>query len=63
MKFIELINNKTGALFSVNTNHIVSIWSERDHTGTWDVTYCVDVLGDIYKKPIAKESFLKLIQS
>lgn len=61
--FIELINNKTGKLFSVNANHIVSVWSERDPTGSWDVTFCQDVNGDVYKKPIAKESFLKLIES
>lgn len=63
MKFIELINTKTGRLFSVNTNHIVSIWSEQDPTSLLEITYCVDTLGDIYKKPISKESFLKLIQS
>lgn len=63
MKFIELINTKTGRLFSVNTDHIVSIWSEQDPTSLWEITYCVDTLGDIYKKPVAKESFLKLIQS
>lgn len=46
--FIELINNKTGGLFNVNTNHIVSVWSGQDNTG-WEITYCVDTLGDIYK--------------
>jgi len=62
MKFIELINNKTGGLFYVNTNHIVSVWSGQDNTG-WEITYCVDTLGDIYKKHIAKADFLKLIEN
>ena len=61
--FIELINNKTGKLFNVNTNHIVSVWSEQDPTGVWEVTFCQDVNGDVYKKQITKESFLKLIES
>ena len=61
--FIELTNNKTGQLFSVNINHIVSVWSGKDSTGAWDVTFCQDVNGDVYKKHITKESFLKLIES
>ena len=60
--FIELINNKTGKLFNVNVNHIVSVWSKQDNAG-WEVTFCQDVNGDVYKKQISKESFLKLIES
>lgn len=60
--FVNLINCETGHTCSVNTDHIISIWSEQDQMG-WEITYCKDIIGDVYKKHIAKESFLKFIGS
>lgn len=41
--FISLINRQTRKPNDVNTDHIVSIWSEDDITGVWEVTRCRDV--------------------
>ena len=40
--FISLINLQTRMPNSVNTDHIVSIWSAEDPTGAWEVTRCRD---------------------
>lgn len=46
---------------SVNTDHIVSIWSAEDPTGAWEVTRCRDINGVEYEKPIPKKLFLQQI--
>ena len=59
--FISLINLQTRMPNSVNTDHIVSIWSAEDPTGVWEVTRCRDVNGIEYEKPIPKKLFLQQI--
>lgn len=53
--FISLINRQTRMPNSVNTDHIVSIWSAEDLTGAWEVTRCRDINGVEYEKPIPKK--------
>lgn len=59
--FISLINRQTRMPNSVNTDHIVSIWSAEDPTGAWEVTRCRDINGVEYEKPIPKKLFLQQI--
>lgn len=59
--FISLINLQTRMPNSVNTDHIVSIWSAEDPTGVWEVTRCRDINGVEYEKPIPKKLFLQQI--
>lgn len=59
--FISLINLQTRKPNSVNTDHIVSIWSAEDPTGVWEVTRCRDINGVEYEKPIPKKLFLQQI--
>lgn len=58
---ISLINRQTRMPNSVNTDHIVSIWSAEDPTGVWEVTRCRDINGVEYEKPIPKKLFLQQI--
>lgn len=55
--FISLINLQTRMPNSVNTDHIVSIWSAEDPTGVWEVTRCRDINGVEYEKRIPKNYF------
>ena len=59
--FISLINLQTQMPNSVNTDHIVSIWSAEDPTGVWEVTRCRDINGVEYEKQIPKKLFLQQI--
>lgn len=58
---ISLINRQTRMPNSVNTDHIVSIWSAEDPTCVWEVTRCRDINGVEYEKPIPKKLFLQQI--
>ena len=59
--FISLINLQTQMPNSVNTDHIVSIWSAEDPTGVWEVTRCRDINGVEYEKHRAKKLFVQQI--
>lgn len=59
--FISLINLQTRMPNSVNTDHIVSIWSAEDPTGVLEVTRCRDINGVEYEKRIPKKLFLQQI--
>ena len=59
--FISLINLQTQMPNSVNTDHIVSIWSAEDPTGVWELTRCRDINGVEYEKHIPKKLFLQQI--
>ena len=61
--FVDLINIKTRKLVTVNSEHIVSIWTANDHSGYWETTRVRDVNGEEYEKPISKDLFLQQISN
>lgn len=59
--FVDLINIKTRKSVTVNSEHIVSIWTENNHGVVWEITHIRDVNGEEYEKPISKDLFLRQI--